>query len=174
MNKWTKAGRSGSIQIPWLHSCKDGKSTAVIKIRLAADMSAMSQENLDEQIQPNWNSTKLVLFILLNGCGSWTLTAEMEKSIQVHIQYLKQMLPQALQNLMDRTENLRNFLDTVTSPNRNTSHFCEEKITEMVLACHSTTSYQTIFFMEPWKVKRQATKCMNLKVEGNKEYELLL
>ena len=67
---------------------KDGRSSTEVKIRLAISMSAMAG------LSKIWRSkdisfpTKIKLFrslvlsILLYGCESWTLTAELEKKIQ--------------------------------------------------------------------------------------------
>ena len=66
----------------------DGRSTAEVKIRLAVAMSAMSGlsrvwKSKDISFISKMKLFKtLVLSILLYGCESWTLTADLEKRIQ--------------------------------------------------------------------------------------------
>ena len=67
---------------------KDGRSTAEIKIRLVIATASMAKLNKIWCCKDISFSTKiklyktLVLFTLLYGCGSWTLTADSTKRIQ--------------------------------------------------------------------------------------------
>ena len=81
------AGRSGPVQLPRISTNQRRNNKKGSQIRLAQAHSAMSRLTMLWKNNNISFSTKiklyklLVLLTLLNGCESWTLTADLERRI---------------------------------------------------------------------------------------------
>ena len=85
VDEWENAGRSGPVQILRITKGKEETSIKEVKIRLLQAHSTMTKLAILRKNKPiNFPRTiklnkLLVLSILLCGCVSWTLTADLER-----------------------------------------------------------------------------------------------